>query len=189
MDNLRRSARPADQPVAQPTPQAPTAEPQTVPSPRGGRVGTGRGRGVGGGLKGRLAIVLIGLVALALLIGGAWMLNQRINPGLVDGDKYQAVFLTNGQVYFGKIENPNADYVRLTNIFYLQATDAGSNPQQTEEGATEPTNDVQLIKLGTEVHGPTDEMLIAREQVLFFENLKDDGNVSQSIKSYYEANN
>jgi hypothetical protein len=35
---------------------------------------------------------------------------------------YQAVFLSNGQVYFGKIENPSSDYVTLKDIYYLQVT-------------------------------------------------------------------
>jgi hypothetical protein len=41
-----------------------------------------------------------------------------------------------------------------------------------------------LIKLGNEVHGPEDSMVIERSQVLFFENLKNDGKVVDSINKY-----
>jgi ABC-type Zn uptake system ZnuABC Zn-binding protein ZnuA len=46
---------------------------------------------------------------------------------------------------------------------------------------------VQLIKLGSEVHGPEDAMMIAKAQVLFYENLKPDGKVAQSISKYTGA--
>lgn len=132
-----------------------------------------------------IALVVVALLAL-LWFGWKQMAGAS---GMIDRNKYQAVFLTNGQVYFGKLQNSRGDYLVLNNIFYLQASNAegenSENPQETEADRT--SGDVQLIKLGTEVHGPTDEMVISREQVLFFENLKDDGNVSQSIKQYYES--
>ncbi len=46
----------------------------------------------------------------------------------------------------------------------------------------------QLIKLGEEVHGPEDAMIINRDQVLFYENLKPGGKVSQLIQNYKSGN-
>lgn len=43
---------------------------------------------------------------------------------------------------------------------------------------------MQLIKLGDEIHGPEDEMILSKDQVLFYENLKTDGKVAQSIEKY-----
>ena len=43
-------------------------------------------------------------------------------------------------------------------------------------------------KLGQEIHGPEDEMIISKDHVLFYENLKSDGKVSQSIEQYKKAN-
>src|SRR6476469_9136386 len=46
----------------------------------------------------------------------------------VDDSKYQAVFLTNGQVYFGNVTDINNNFVRLSNIYYLtQNTTTGTN--------------------------------------------------------------
>ncbi|KKS44450.1 MAG: hypothetical protein UV05_C0006G0014 [candidate division CPR1 bacterium GW2011_GWA2_42_17] len=39
-------------------------------------------------------------------------------------DNYQAVFLTNGQVYFGQINSINDNYVKLSNIYYLRLREA-----------------------------------------------------------------
>jgi hypothetical protein len=41
----------------------------------------------------------------------------------------------------------------------------------------------QLIKLGNELHGPTDKMYINRSQVLFYEQLRKDSQVVVNIES------
>lgn len=132
-----------------------------------------------------VAIVVIIIVATGLFM---WSSMNRGASGAVgtaiDSSKYQAVFFTNGQVYFGKLKSFDAEYLKLTEVFYLQTngTDGSSNnPQQT---AGNDANNVQLIKLGNEIHGPQDEMIISKDQMLFFENLKDDGKVATSIGKY-----
>lgn len=101
-------------------------------------------------------------------------------------DKYQAVFLANGQVYFGKLEDKGGDYVKLTDIYYLQAQDQ----VQPKENAEDNKNDsnLTLIKLGKELHAPADEMNINREQVLFWENIEKDGKVMKAIEEYKSTN-
>jgi hypothetical protein len=132
-----------------------------------------------------LAIAVAVILGVAVLVFFGLSLYRSSTSATIDGGKYQAVFFTNGQVYFGKLQTLNGDYMRLTDIFYLQAksdsTDPSKNPQAT---TAEDVADVQLIKLGDEIHGPTDEMIINESQVLFFENLKSDGKVSQSIATY-----
>ena len=134
------------------------------------------------------------LVAVIVLIVGAvgWMFWSNANSGAtgIDTGKYQAVFFTNGQVYFGKLHTFNSEYMKLTDIYYLQtqssSTDStdSKNPQETTTDKNNPT----LIKLGDEIHGPEDEMIIAKNQVLFFENLKSDGKVAKSIDKYKSPN-
>jgi len=41
-----------------------------------------------------------------------------------------------------------------------------------------------LVKLGKELHGPADDMEISRAQILFFENLKNDGEVAKAIQKF-----
>ncbi len=129
------------------------------------------------------------LIVIILGVGGwfAWS-NAQKPVTAIDSGKYQAVFFTNGQVYFGKLHAFNSEYLKLTDIYYLQ-TQAGEgtdskNPQQT----TTDQSNVQLIKLGDEVHGPEDEMVISKDQVLFYENLKADGKVAQSIDKHKSSN-
>ena len=102
--------------------------------------------------------------------------------GSVKGKQYQAVFLTNGQVYFGKLKNPDSAYVKLTDIYYLQVQQTVQPDQQKEDANKQPN--VSLAKLGSELHGPEDTMYISRDQILFWENLKEDGKATQAIKDY-----
>jgi hypothetical protein len=131
-------------------------------------------------LIGRIAAGVAVLLVLAL---AGWLVFRTSMASTIDGSRYQAVFFTNGQVYFGKLENLNGSYFKLTDIFYLQTPtdDDSKNPQNTSD---QQNSDVQLVKLGSEIHGPEDEMIIGKEQVLFFENLKKDGKVSDSIAKY-----
>jgi hypothetical protein len=137
--------------------------------------------------KRKLPTLIVGIVLLIVLVlFGAWFAYQSKNPSYINGGKYQAVFFTNGQVYFGKLEKLDDGYMKLTKVFYLQskttATDDSKNPQ---DAASQKSSDVELIKLGSEIHGPDDEMIISRDQVLFFENLKKDGTVTDSISKYF----
>ncbi len=133
--------------------------------------------------KFKLATYIAGAIIALVIIALAFLFFNQSNTGAtIEGDKYQAVFFTNGQVYFGKLHPLNNDYMKLTNIFYLQAkaTDS-SNPQAT---STSSSSDVQLIKLGNEIHGPEDAMIVSKAQVLFFENIKNDSKVTTSIVKY-----
>lgn len=130
-----------------------------------------------------IALALAGLIVLGGIGWFAWSATQNSGTA-IDSSKYQAVFFTNGQVYFGKLHAFNGEYMKLTDIYYLQtqqSSSSSSNPQQT---STEQNNNVQLIKLGDEIHGPQDEMMISKSQMLFYENLKSDGKVAQSIGKY-----
>ena len=128
-----------------------------------------------------IALVAVGITFLAWF----FLIKGSSVGGYIDGGKYQAVFFTNGQVYFGKLSPLRDGYLKLSEVFYLQSKDADTtDPQETSNSQT----NVELIKLGSEVHGPDDAMIISRDQVLFFENLKRDGTVSKSIEKYKDNN-
>lgn len=156
------------QPVARPVAEAPRTRSE-MPKQRS---------------KKSLTLTIAAVLAALLLLAGAFFGYRAITGSTIDSGKYQAVFLTNGQVYFGKLQRLG-DYYKLTNVYYLQASqsaDGSNSPQQAADAKAE--GGVQLIKLGNEVHGPEDAMVIDKSQVLFFENLKNDGKVVESITSY-----
>lgn len=130
--------------------------------------------------KGKNAPLVMGLsavliIVLLILVGlGVW--KWMMADSAVAKNQYQALFLTNGQVYFGKLSHVNDKYVELSDIYYLQVQQA----VQPAENDKDPQ--VSLAKLGSELHGPEDKMSVNREQVLFWENLKDDSKVVEAIK-------
>lgn len=127
-----------------------------------------------------LLFSLTGLViALTFLLG----FSGNNQAGNVNKDKYQAVFLNNGQVYFGNIKAFGAKSLDLRNIYYLQTsgTDA-TNTQASGSG------NVSLVKLGCELHAPYDQMIINSEQVIFWENLQDSSQVVKAISEYKKQN-
>lgn len=103
----------------------------------------------------------------------------------VDTSKYQAVFLNGGQVYFGKVKSLNSRFLRMQDIFYLQVN---QQVQPGTENQQQQASDISLVKLGCELHGPQDEMIIKQDQVIFWENLKDDGQVAKAIAEYKTQN-
>lgn len=122
-----------------------------------------------------MLLVLIGLILL-ILVARTQLFRAGIStlfaPGaseLIDRNAYQAVFLTNGATYFGKLAPQGDDWFLLTDVYYLQTTDKG-----------EP----QLVKRGSEAQGPREPMVIAREQILFIENMRDDSDIVTLIKRF-----
>ena len=117
------------------------------------------------------------IVFLLLVVGvGAWYYwgqgEEGIDTSIASGD-YQAVFLDNGQVYFGKLDRSDDEFFTLTEVFYLQSGVA----------VTETAN-LALTKLGAEAHGPEDRMEINVEHILFVEDMKTDSKVVQAIQQY-----
>lgn len=122
------------------------------------------------------------ILSVAVLISLV-LFNNKPESRLVYKDKMQVVVIGEQQVpYFGKIVEINNRYVRLRDIYYFRVTKPiqPENPNQSQ--------DISLVKLGCELHGPFDEMVIRRDSVIFWENLKDDGQVAKAIKTFREQN-
>jgi hypothetical protein len=130
---------------------------------------------------GSLRRIFVGLIVLILLIvlvlvartqlfrAGIATLFAPSAAEVIDRNAYQAVFLTNGSTYFGKLEPQGDDWFVLSDVFYLSVS---------EQSGT------QLIKRGSEPQGPKEPMIIPRDQVLFIENLRDDGDIVTAIKRF-----
>ena len=147
---------------------APTSTPASASSAKGGSKG------------GNKILPLVVVVAvIAVVAGGYWFLKGRGGGGV--SSDYQAVFLTNGRTYYGKVAKSGSSEVVLKDIYYIVATQPAADAE-----ATPGAQSVQytLVKLGEEMRGPMDEMRINREHILYIESLREDGKVVQAIKQY-----
>jgi hypothetical protein len=140
----------------------------------------------GNGVLGKILAVAL-LIATLLFIGvyaGRVVSSATADAG-IKNKQFQAVFLTNGQVYFGQLSKVDGSYVKLKQIYYLQVQ---QTVQPKDATAAANNQQVSLAKLGGELHGPEDTMYISRSQVLFWENLKNDGKVAKAITDYKATN-
>jgi len=163
--------------------------PQVVPRPQSEE--TGAPASLARSSKGPwiiLAVVVLVVIILGLLFRDKLFGSNSGGDAVVTKNPsgYQAVFLTNGQVYFGTVSDPANIFVTLNDIFYLQVVQPPLQGTLPEDQAVpaEQQPQISLVKLGNELHGPVDEMHINRDQILFYEDLKEDGQVVQAIKAY-----
>lgn len=120
----------------------------------------------------KIIIGVVGAVLLFLFLG----LPGRLYPY----NGYKAIFLSNGQVYFGKLTWGMSKYARLTDIYYLRPGTAttGIDQLSTQGG------NLDLVKLGNEIHAPTDEMKIRKQDIIFYETITSTGRVATAIAQY-----
>jgi len=129
---------------------------------------------------------LLTIVVVLVVLGGLaiFALAQRdsiraafggAEASYIDNTTYQSVVLTTNQVYFGKLRIDGDVYV-LTEVYSL-ATSGDPN-----------SGNVQVIKRGGEVNGPTDPLVIPARSVLFFENMRNDAPVMNAIRQIRSGN-
>ena len=178
MDFANRGNRPVQQ--QQPAPQMGSEQ---APAPQKAKKGIEYGKL--GSVFVLIGVALLSAVLLVGLVFGGKEDKVNKESALINTDKYQAVFLNSqdGQVYFGKLGTYNSDLYVLTDIYYVRV----ENPIQPEGASQEAQPNISLAKLGSELHGPEDVMYIARDKVLYWENLKDDGQVVTAITKYKET--
>lgn len=90
--------------------------------------------------------------------------------------EYQAVFLDNGQVFFGKLSDTNSAYFTLHDVYYVQTV--------KEKDKKELKN--ILIKRGNEWHNPA-FMRINGRHVVIIEPVGENSRVAQLIREAEKA--
>ena len=117
-------------------------------------------------------------IAVPLLLGGvlavlilslalSWIDSKR---PIALATPYQALLLTNGSVYFGKLEGYGTASPILTDAFYVVSR-ADPNTKQVSN---------VLVKRGKELHGP-DRMYVNPNQIVFVESVSPNSKVAQLI--------
>ncbi|MBI2325170.1 MAG: hypothetical protein HYU87_09455 [Chloroflexi bacterium] len=91
----------------------------------------------------------------------------------IGGAKFQAVFLVNGQTYFGRYYDRFGPYAKIEGVYYIQQV-ASSDPDKPP--------DSRIVRRGGELHGPLDRVLIPRSAILFVEDLRPDSQVARFME-------
>lgn len=131
-------------------------------------------------------IRIIGILAVAgvLLSAAALLRAEKLSSGSelpadLNNDRIKAIFLDNGQVYFGKLKAANNQFALLEEPYYLERRTVLQEPvEEGEEAETEER--ISLTALGGEglqIHSPEQAMYIPWDTILYIENLQDDSEV------------
>ena len=118
------------------------------------------------GIGARILRVTVGvLLFVAVLFAVRWWDFALPTFGAA---RYLAVFLSNGQTYFGRLVDRIGPYVKIENAYYIQQTNTADEQAPPES---------RLIKRGNELHQPLPVVLIPRTAILFVEDLRADSPV------------
>ncbi len=122
--------------------------------------------------------MVIVIIVIAIFGLGYWSMTQgwfmKTNQGV------KAVFLENGQVYFGKIVRETGQEVQLSDVYYIQVQDQVQ--PATTEGAQPTTISVPtLTKRGDELHQPDGNLRLNRQHIVAIENVGADSQVVKQM--------
>ncbi len=115
--------------------------------------------------------VIIVIAVVVAIVGATWFaLAHRSGPKVTLTTQYQAVLLTTGQVYFGKLEGLGNPFPVLREAFYVQS--------RTDPETKAVTN--ILVKRGKEWHAP-DYMILNTNMIVLVEPVNPSSRVAQLI--------
>ena len=119
-----------------------------------------------------LTAVFIGLLALGFAVT-----MTILNPTQrIDRNSYQVVYMTNGQLYFGKLQNVSGEFLQLKSP-YIEKILQVDTANDTSKDAPKTT----LIKATDQLYGPEDSIALKSSQVLYWQNLREDSKVTSVI--------
>ena len=113
-------------------------------------------------------ICLLAGFVLGHMVTYHWLLHHQ--HGETFSTPYQAVLLSNGAVYYGKLAGYGTHHAMLTDVFYIVS--------KTDPATNQVTN--VLVKRGKELHGP-DRMYLNSNQIVFVEPVGPNSKVAQLI--------
>ncbi len=116
----------------------------------------------------RTGIAVVAFVAAFLFVQW-WDLTLPA----VGGGRYQAVFLANGQAYFGRYSDRLGSYAKIEGVYYIQTSKSDDPDKQPES---------RIVRRGSELHGPQDRILVPKTAILFIEDLKPDSPVARFME-------
>ena len=117
----------------------------------------------------RNAAIAVVVVAASCAVVRWWDLTL---PS-IGRSSYQAVFLSNGQVFFGRYYDRIGPYVKIVSPYYIQSSGSPSDPNDPPQQ--------RIVRRGDELHAPLPQMLVPRTSVLFVEDVADTSPVAQFI--------
>jgi hypothetical protein len=119
---------------------------------------------------GVLPAMLAGALTAAVLLVGGWSLFGGLSAKVTMSTPYQAVLLSNGSAYFGRLKGLGTPFPVLTEVYYVQSHEDPQTKQVTNI----------LVRRGKEWHGP-DRMILNANMIVLVEPVNPSSRVAQLI--------
>jgi hypothetical protein len=115
-----------------------------------------------------VSMLLFAIILVGIWVGVSTMSQQNANPNAPS--KYSAVYLTSGDVYFGKLHW--LPWPHLTDVYFLQ------------HNTTDPSKPAFLVVRLTSVFwSPIDSLYLNPKQILFWTRLRQQSDIVSGIES------
>jgi|GEM_PF-830221 len=123
--------------------------------------------------------IAIAVLTLVLVVRAVWSENQTgDNPAVAE--KWHALKLVDGEVFYGRVADPAADPVVVRNVYY-DYDQMKDKKEEARNGETNPAGNIRLVKRGRETHGPDGTLNVVRSQILYLEPLSEESKVLKAI--------
>ncbi|RJQ34175.1 hypothetical protein C4566_02535 [Candidatus Parcubacteria bacterium] len=124
--------------------------------------------------------LFVTLFIIIVILGVAWLYVSQ-DKNLAVENKFKAVALDNGQVYYAKVVKEDALNIYLDEVYYIKL-EQQLIPAQ-EEGAEDQTMEVPiLVKRGSELHKPSGLLQINRDKLVAIEEIGPDSEILAEIE-------
>jgi hypothetical protein len=110
----------------------------------------------------------------------------NLNKTAGNDNNWRALFLTNGEVFFGHITRQNQNVVELKDVYYYKISRQSQAVSGSANAIDNQEQQLSLAKLGEEIHGPTDYLAVNWSQIMYIEKLRSDSRIVSAIKRYLE---
>lgn len=128
----------------------------------------------GKGLR-RTLTWLAAIAALVLVAFVLWRLVSARSGGVerrIDTGGYQAISLTTGQLYFGRLRDTGGEFVEVRDAHYIREVEGAKEGDATRS---------EVVPTSTQLHRPRSRLVLPRSQVVTIEDLADDSAAVKAI--------
>jgi hypothetical protein len=109
-------------------------------------------------------VVVVLLIVLGILFG--FVIRDRIDIWQTDAGYYAAVYLDSGEIYFGELHMESVPTLRK--VHFLQKDTSGN---------------YTVAKFKDALYGPTDELRLNPDKIIWISPLRDDSQVVSTIRA------
>ena len=121
-------------------------------------------------------LAVVGVAAIALGVLRQFSAGDGF-AGRIDEDRYQAVVLSDGRIFFGHLRSISDEYLELSDAHFVDQAEATGEAPATQ----------RVVPITDRLEGPESAMLLNKEYVVAVENLRADSEIVEAIEEVRAA--